>query len=225
MKKILLAENSDKAETFISELENSYLPAVRSVNIGINALGIDVPDKTFLCEVINGNYDRLREEYWKIVSTDIDSFKSVSGREQMKVTAERSLESFIKTIPGMFTPTFQDGSGRLMNDVSLQQYFEINESGPFVTDAARDQIAESFREYISGTKVSKVYEAQSTLAKDLQVFVDAIIDSKMDRRGLLLSFPWQFIGSCFEIEAIRDETETEIVAIKINPGQLNYNKE
>lgn len=223
MKKVLIAENAEKAQAFISTLENEYFAAVRTVIVKTNNLGVEIPDKNFLLNILNGNYEDLRSAYWKIAEPDINAFKSSSVRDQMKSTAENSLEGFIQSIPDLFSKTFEDGQNRLMNDPYFQQFLELDESGGlFISDIAREQISEMFREYLTGTKAVKVYETQQALTKSLQSFLDAASDSKMAHSASVLTLPWHFIIGCFDVEVTKDETETVVQGITFKPRPLKY---
>jgi hypothetical protein len=219
MKKILLAENSDKAEAFINELKTKYFPAISIVVHKANILGINVPGKEFLFDLINGNFKQLEEEFWKVVEEDVASFKSVSVREQMKQDASSRIENVVKSIPGLFSQLVEDGYGRYLNDTFFQQFVELNnECRPYISDNAKESISELFRKYLTSSKDVKVYEKHQEVAKALQFFLDALEDAKMLSHNGFVVFPWGYIGSHFNLVE-------EDGRFKITPKDLNYNIE
>lgn len=223
MKKILISEHSEEAQAFINRLENEYLSGFRSMINTINKLGLSSPSKSDLLDLLNGNFDAMRQQYWKNAESDLQAFRTPAAKEQLRLKIEEDLEEFLKSIPVLFSG--QINNTRL-SDISFQKSFDLDELGnPFMSDISKETIREGFREYISNPKLLKVHEAQTTLAKDLQNFVDSLVDAKLDKNGFLFAQTWSFVASCFEIEITKDETGIIIESIKIKPRQLNYNKD
>ena len=218
MKKTLFAENTEKAEAFISELQRDYLTPIWIMITGVNGLGIKgVPSKKYLDDLINGNFDQLRSEYWQLAQVDIDKFTSVAAREQMRVGAEEKLEDFLMSLPVLFSAEVDN---RSLNDPYFQQFFDIDESGtPFISDSAKEQIFESYREYLTNPKTIRIQELQQKASESLQAYFDALHEAKMDKHLLLIG-PWQFLSSAFEIEAIKEDDA--VTEFKISVRKLNY---
>lgn len=217
MKKILINEHSEKAEAFISEIENKFLPALRSVYVKINNLGVTVPDREFLFDIINGKFDQLEAEYQLTAKSDLEAFSSVGAREQMRVTIGKTFSDFCQEIPGLFIATIDNVPIR---DKRFQAFVDLDETGnPFITSPAKDKIAESFREYLSNAKIIRVHEAQEKASKSLQELIDALSDAKLDLG--MYSAAGLFLLNLFDIKPVLDE---EIpVGFKISSRKLNYN--
>lgn len=221
MKKVLIAENAEKAEAFVNELENKYLTALRQIVVKVEALGLAAPDRGSLLDLINGKFEAIRSEFWKIAQPDCESFKSQPLREQARFAAEKSLQELLRSIPEMFSQTID---GISLRDESFQAFIELDESGqPFISDPVREEIRESFREYISSAKIIRVHQAQEQASKSLQELIDSLASAKMDVE--LYHSRQMFLMSLFKLEAIRDEESDLVIGFKISPQKLNYNLE
>ena len=214
MKKVLLSENSEKAEAFISELGTKYLGAVRTAYEGMLNLGIQTPDKMLLFDVIARNFDSLSSKFWEICQPDIDGLSSIVAKTQMKTSLEAALEVFCESIPMLFAFEI---NGRSLSDPYFQEYLEIDEKeGPFISDLTKESIRESFKEYIENDQHLKVFELHQAAAKALQKFVDEISKSNLAKAQFIKVSPGITILSMFRVEILEDK-------FSIIPGEINYN--
>jgi len=213
MKKILISENSEKANAFISELENVYLTSVSAVYAKIQALGLEIPSKKFLFDVIQGDLKTLSEKYEELTKSDVETFKSPAAKAQMQATFEENLGDVRRTVEELFFSTKEINKHRL-NDKCFEQFINIDKSGkPYISDESRALIIENFKEYIDDPKEEKMYHSQQAVAKSLNDFVEALrnggIDSGID------AFPLFFLRKYFKIVK-KDNGQLEITAETID---------
>lgn len=174
MKKILISENSEQANAFISELENVYLTPISAVYAKIQALGLEIPSKKFLFDVIRGDLKALCTKYGELTKPDVETFKSSAAQAQMNKTFEEKLDDIRKTAEVLFFST-KTINNRRLNDKYFEQFINVDESGkPYISDESRASIIESFKEYIDDPKEEKIYLAQQAAAKAMADFVEAL---------------------------------------------------
>lgn len=213
MKKILISENSEKANTFISELESVYLSSVSVVYAKIQALGVEMPSKKFLFDVIRGDLKTLRAKYEELTKSDIAAFKSPAAQAQMSKTFDERLDDIRRTVETFFFSS-KEIYNRQLNDKYFEQFIDLDESGkPYISDESKVSIIESFKEYIDDPKEEKMYHAQQAVAKNLNDFVEALrnggIDSGID------AFPILFLRKYFKIVK-EDNGKLKVTAETVN---------
>ncbi len=178
MKKILISENSEKANAFISELENVYLASVSTVSLMIQSLGVDVPSKKFLFDVIRGDLKALQAKYEELFKKDIEEFKSTFLHAQMKQTFNETMDARLREIRKKVENLFfsaEEINNRRLSDSYFEQFVDIDESGmPYLSDESRASIIESFKEYIDDPKEEKMYLTHQAAAKSMTDFVEAL---------------------------------------------------
>ena len=217
MKKILISENSEKANAFISELESVYLASVSTVSIMIQSLGVDVPSKKFLFDVIRGDLKALQAKYEELFKKDIEEFKSTFLHAQMRQTFNETMDARLREIRKKVENLFfsaEEINNRRLSDSYFEQFVDIDESGmPYLSDESRASIIESFKEYIDDPKEEKMYHAQQAVAKNLNDFVEALrnggIDSGID------AFPILFLRKYFKIVK-EDNGKLKVTAVPVN---------
>lgn len=215
MKKILIAENQDKAEAFIEEIEKVYLPELRRVHSELLSLGLQI-NKTELVEVIDGNFESIRSRYRDITQADFNTFRSPAAQAQMRSVVENGLEDICRTIPARFSSKLIDD--KPLSDHYFQELVYLDDSGNFfIPEEIKLQIFENFKEYLTDPKLQKVYTAHRDTAEAIQRFMDALIEAKMDM-GLVfgISAPWPFLSVSFTMSK---EGERFV----IEPRKLKYN--
>ena len=214
MKKILISENSEKANAFISELESVYLSSVSAVNANIQALGVEVPSKKFLFDVIRGDLKALQAKYEELTTPDIEAFKSPAAQAQMNKTFEEKLDEIRRTVEALFFSA-KEISNRRLNDKYFEQFINLDESGnPYISDESRASIIESFKEYIDDPKEEKMYLTHQAAAKSMNDFVEALrsdgINSGID------TYVHLFFRKFFKI------TEKENGSLEITAEMVDY---
>ncbi|OCW94284.1 hypothetical protein A9168_07480 [Macellibacteroides sp. HH-ZS] len=214
MKKILISENSEKANAFISELESVYLSSVSAVNANIQALGVEVPSKKFLFDVIRGDLKALQAKYEELTTPDIEAFKSPITQAQMKRTFDDRFDEIRRTVEELFH-TAKEINNRRLNDKYFEQFIDLDESGkPYISDESKASIIESFKEYIDDPKEEKMYLAQHALAKALNDFVAALHAGGIS--SAIEVFPHLFLRKYFKM------TEKENGSLEISAVPVNY---
>lgn len=180
MKKILISENNEKANAFISELENIYLASVSAVYIKIQALGVEIPSKKFLFDVIRGDMKALQAKCEDLIKPDIETFKSPIAQAQTKKAFDERMDEIRKTVEALFFST-KEINNRRLNDKYFEQFIDIDESGkPYISDETIASIEESFKEYIDSAEGEKVYNMQQSAAKALDDFLGALYKAKLE---------------------------------------------
>lgn len=174
MKKILISENSEMASAFISELESVYLASVSMVYVKIQALGVEIPSKKFLFDVIRGDLKALQAKYEELLHQDIEDYKNTFLHAQMKKTFDERLGDIHRTVQSSFFSS-KEINNRRLDDKYFEQFIDLDESGkPYISDESKASIIESFKEYIDDPKEEKMYLAQQAAAKAMTDFVDAL---------------------------------------------------
>lgn len=218
MKKILISENSEKANAFISELESVYLASVSTVSIMIQSLGVDVPSKKFLFDVIRGDLKALQAKYEELFKKDIEEFKSTFLHAQMRQTFNETMDARLREIRKKVENLFfsaEEINNRRLSDSYFEQFVDIDESGmPYLSDESRASIIESFKEYIDDPKEEKMYLAQHALAKALNDFVAALHAGGIS--SAIEVFPHLFLRKYFKM------TEKENGSLEISAVPVNY---
>ncbi len=214
MKKILISENSENANAFISELESVYLSSVRAVYAKIQALGVEIPSKKFLFDVIRGDLNALQAKYDELTKPDIEAFKSPAAQAQMKKTLEARLGDIRTAVEQLFFST-KEINNRRLNDNYFEQFIDLDESGkPHLSDESRASIIESFKAYIDDPKEEKMYLAQHALAKALNDFVAALHSGGIS--SVIEVFPHLFLRKYFKM------TEKEDGCLEITANPVNF---
>lgn len=213
MKKILISENSEMASAFISELESVYLASISAVYIKIQALGVEIPSKKFLFDVIRGDLKALQAKYEELLHQDIEDFKNTFLHAQMKKTIDERLGDIHRTVQSLFFSS-KEINNRRLDDKYFEQFIDLDESGkPYISDESKASIIESFKEYIDDPKEEKMYHAQQAVAKNLNDFVEALrnggIDSGID------AFPILFLRKYFKIVK-EDNGKLKVTAVPVN---------
>ncbi len=108
MKKILISENRERAEKFIDSYEQIYLQSVKTVIGRVEAAGVKITSKEFLCDLISGNFDKFQTKYLSIATGDINSFVSQAARNQMRIDADRGLSEICTEIKNLFDKTLEN---------------------------------------------------------------------------------------------------------------------
>lgn len=214
MKKILLAENSEKAEAFIRELEDKLLPALRKAHQGILDLGIKAPDKKLLFEVIQGSFDSLNFKFWETCQPDIDVLQSPVSKRQMKTDLEYALTVFLESLPMSFA---QEIDGKNISNSFFEPFIDFDEKeGPFLSDLTRESIHESYKQYLETEQHIKIFETHQTAAKALQKFIEEFSKSNLAQARFLGINPGLIIANLFKIEILENGK------FSVNPGEINY---
>lgn len=213
MKKILISENSEMASAFISELESVYLASISAVYIKIQALGVEIPSKKFLFDVIRGDLKALQAKYEELLHQDIEDFKNTFLHAQMKKTFDERLGDIHRTVQSLFFSS-KEINNRRLDDKYFEQFIDLDESGkPYISNESKASIIESFKEYIDDPKEEKMYHAQQAVAKNLNDFVEALrnggIDSGID------AFPILFLRKYFKIVK-EDNGKLKVTANPVN---------
>lgn len=214
MKKILISENNEKANAFISELENIYLASVSTVYIKIQALGVEIPSKKFLFDVIRGDMKALQTKYEDLIKPDIEDFKNTFLHAQMKKTFDERLGDIHRTVQSLFFSS-KEINNRRLDDKYFEQFIDLDESGkPYISDESKASIIESFKEYIDDPKEEKMYLAQHALAKALNDFVAALHAGGIS--SAIEVFPHLFLRKYFKM------TEKENGSLEITANPVNF---
>jgi hypothetical protein len=239
MEKILLSSHEDEAKAFIDELSGKYLPACRTAIIGISKLGLGVPSKSVLFDIIDGNFESLRSAYDQMIQSDTKNFKSPIVQAQMGTAARNEFEEFRNTIPGIFSKKIASSPirkkysseriERSLNDKFFQQFIDCDASGVvFIPTQTLEKIGEFFKEYLIDARAVKIYQAHQEAGKAIQSFIDALREAENTELNTVLLYlpgaPWQFLASSFTVEVKKDEEGVEITEFKVIPRQsFNYN--
>lgn len=174
MEKILISENSEQANAFISELEGVYLTSASAVYAKIQALGLERVSKKLLFDTIRGDLNPLQAKYEEFTKLDVESFKTPAAQAQMRVVFEEKLGDIRRTVGSLFFSRKQINN-RSLSEKYFEQFIEVDESGkPYISDESKTSILESFKEYIDDPKEQKMYLAQQAAAKAINDFVDAL---------------------------------------------------
>ncbi|NCB44251.1 MAG: hypothetical protein EOM59_16780 [Clostridia bacterium] len=214
MKKILISENSEMASAFISELESVYLASVSTVYVKIQALGVEIPSKKFLFDVIRGDLKALQAKYEELLHQDIEDFKNTFLHAQMKKTFDERLGDIHRTVQSLFFSS-KEINNRRLDDKYFEQFIDLDESGkPYISDESKASIIESFKEYIDDPKEEKMYLAQHALAKALNDFVAALHAGGIS--SAIEVFPHLFLRKYFKM------TEKENGSLEISAVPVNY---
>lgn len=214
MKKILISENSEMASAFISELESVYLASVSTVYVKIQALGVVIPSKKFLFDVIRGDLKALQAKYEELLHQDIEDFKNTFLHAQMKKTFDERLGDIHRTVQSLFFSS-KEINNRRLDDKYFEQFIDLDESGkPYISDESKASIIESFKEYIDDPKEEKMYLAQHALAKALNDFVAALHAGGIS--SAIEVFPHLFLRKYFKM------TEKENGSLEISAVPVNY---
>lgn len=214
MKKILISENSEMASAFISELESVYLASVSMVYVKIQALGVEIPSKKFLFDVIRGDLKALQAKYEELLHQDIEDFKNTFLHAQMKKTFDERLGDIHRTVQSLFFSS-KEINNRRLDDKYFEQFIDLDESGkPYISDESKASIIESFKEYIDDPKEEKMYLAQHALAKALNDFVAALHAGGIS--SAIEVFPHLFLRKYFKM------TEKENGSLEISAVPVNY---
>ena len=214
MKKILISENSEMASAFISELESVYLASISAVYIKIQALGVEIPSKKFLFDVIRGDLKALQAKYEELLHQDIEDFKNTFLHAQMKKTIDERLGDIHRTVQSLFFSS-KEINNRRLDDKYFEQFIDLDESGkPYISDESKASIIESFKEYIDDPKEEKMYLAQHALAKALNDFVAALHAGGIS--SAIEVFPHLFLRKYFKM------TEKENGSLEISAVPVNY---
>ena len=162
---------------------------------------------------MNGRFEGLQSEYDKVTLPDLDQFTSTALRAKMKMEINERLGDFCHSVPAMFAKRIVfKGNALPMTDEHFQKFISFADSGPFISDSSREEIAESFREYLTDKKLVKVYEAQHQAAKSLQEFWDAMFEANMT-----IGINPAFLLGLFDIQVLnREEGIYTITAKKLN---------
>ena len=105
------------------------------------------------------------------------------------------------------------GDSLLLNDKYFQEFISFAETGPFISDVSREEITESFKQYLSNPKLIRVNELQHKVAKDLQEFWDAL-----DAAGMTIGINPTFLLGLFDIQVLN----RELGVYTIEPKRLNF---
>ena len=214
MKKILISENSEMASAFISELESVYLASVSTVYVKIQALGVEIPSKKFLFDVIRGDLKALQAKYEELLHQDIEDYKNTFLHAQMKKTFDERLGDIHRTVQSLFFSS-KEINNRRLDDKYFEQFIDLDESGkPYISDESKASIIESFKEYIDDPKEEKMYLAQHALAKALNDFVAALHAGGIS--SAIEVFPHLFLRKYFKM------TEKENGSLEISAVPVNY---
>lgn len=214
MKKILISENSEMASAFISEFESVYLASVSTVYVKIQALGVEIPSKKFLFDVIRGDLKALQAKYEELLHQDIEDFKNTFLHAQMKKTFDERLGDIHRTVQSLFFSS-KEINNRRLDDKYFEQFIDLDESGkPYISDESKASIIESFKEYIDDPKEEKMYLAQHALAKALNDFVAALHAGGIS--SAIEVFPHLFLRKYFKM------TEKENGSLEISAVPVNY---
>lgn len=214
MKKILISENSEMASAFISELESVYLASISTVYVKIQALGVEIPSKKFLFDVIRGDLKALQAKYEELLHQDIEDFKNTFLHAQMKKTFDERLGDIHRTVQSLFFSS-KEINNRRLDDKYFEQFIDLDESGkPYISDESKASIIESFKEYIDDPKEEKMYLAQHALAKALNDFVAALHAGGIS--SAIEVFPHLFLRKYFKM------TEKENGSLEISAVPVNY---
>lgn len=214
IEKILLSEHTEEAQAFISEVESKYLSACTGLCNEVKALGLEITSKDYLLNLINGHFEQLTLDYWKISQPDVDSLQSMAAKEAMKKTIEEKLQEFLRFVFKQFSkPIIVFGENRAMTDEYFQQYISFGSDGPYLSEESKAEITESFREYIMDPKLIRVYESQHQAAEALQTLWNAL-----DQAQMTTSTNPTFMMNLFDITVVSREEGI----YKIVPKPLNF---
>jgi uncharacterized protein (DUF1778 family) len=211
--KILVDSNIDKADLFLASLENDYLPVVKYVIAEINGLGIKKISRDLLSEVMKGDYLSLQVKFSNISQADLNGFNSPAGKFMMREALGDSFSNSCRKITSICSSNNIDS--RPFTDPSLFEYLSLDDQGnPYISEVTKEQIRESFCEYILSRSAARVYKAHEKACTALQELLTSLQKSGMDK-GLCM-LPWPFIINLFELSEVEGK-------FKIRTKKLNYN--
>ena len=127
-----------------------------------------------LFDIIQGNFDPLRIKYLELASPDMEAFKNPALRGQFMRTLELYFEEFRQSVIMGFSSTS-------IPIETLKNLIDLDETGtPFICEKTREEVRESFKEYLTDEKLIKVFETHSEAAKRLQYFWSALAAAGLD---------------------------------------------
>jgi len=203
--KVLLQDNASQAANFIDSLEKTYIPAIRTLIIGLKNLGFAEPNKELLCQVLSENYTDLDAMYQDIIKTDIDRLATPAAKNKAQEDATGFLHDFLQESKTVFAQVIVfKGRSLILSDPEFQQYWILDESGdPIIASEVKTQIYEAFRIYAEDPLQIKVLQLQERTAQSLTDLLKA-----MKKAGFLNDYfpstPWLALSQIFDVSIKAD---------------------
>ena len=225
-KRTVIRENSDQAEQFLTDYENTYIPALEKACQSIKELGV-TPTKAIVVQAITGDFEPLTEAYRVVMEADMQLFKSPAGRAAMDDIFTENIHSiksqFVQLFNGIVGNNWaggiaygsfeeltnsRDKDGRVpLDSVSLAQFFLVTEEGaPFMPESAREAILDGFKDY-ANPKAEKLLDAQKKAANALNAFTKALQEANLP---IPLDFPAFYFNRYFKAERSEESLEWSV---------------
>ncbi|HCY42231.1 MAG TPA: hypothetical protein DHV48_12890 [Prolixibacteraceae bacterium] len=219
MKKVLIHENSERAEAFLSKINTIYLVRVRKLIASIRALGIEDITKDMLLEAIDRKLQPLQEQYRERYQRDLNVFQTEEMRNRVETAFALKFREVEKAVEDFYSP---EVSNNLPFDLGvLGGIFELDGVQRVYVPVEKSEIIfDSFREFIENPELLRIYNLHNEVAKKIQDLVVSIREKGIARQNLMLGN-----GGLSILELFRVEDNWMDGSFTVKPRRLNYKVE
>jgi hypothetical protein len=230
---VIIRENKLEADSMIQQLQEEYLPAVKSVCVKLKSLGVNQFPLSAVTDAISGNFDQVNTLFSQIIGAE----KATVQGQTLKASIEADMSSQFSGLVNLVGNSF---AGNLRNDKffgtesnsifeiknirsrliiipktskSLFQFIELNDQLEPVLDEGK--IRELFAD-VATEKQAAIIEAQTNAAKYLTEFFDALIaNGQRHDAEIILGYAKKFFSVKMDSNTGRYDVipNTEVIAL------------
>lgn len=230
MKKILIRENSELANSYIQNIENVYISRLCKLSCSIIHLGIGGTTKQMLIDAIQNNSENLNRTFNELVNKKTEIPTELNGIAPIIESLRPNIEAAeYKKLDNVrvIASEFKQFDNRIYNGIAIDNptlfnWFELNEDGmPYLLDSVKESIKESVKVYTSTNIGAEMLKLQQSLAKDIQKMYD-LMSSVNNTDTTNLGFEahnilcYRFPMGLFDVKEDRETGHKEFVPININ---------
>lgn len=212
---VIIRENKIEAESFIRELQENYLPAVKSVCVKLKSMRIAKFPVSAITEALSGNYDQISNLYQPIIEAEKNKVQSNELKNSIEANMSTQFSGLIDLVSRSFAGDLRNDPfwGDTCQDIeeiktirsrlfiipkkskSLFQFIWLdNQMEPVLTDEIEQKIRELFAD-IATPKQAAIIEAQTQAAKSLTQMSDALIaNGQRHDFEIIMSFARKFFS-------------------------------
>ena len=236
--KYLIAENTEKAEFRINQINELFIAKINAIASAIHAFGIPVT-KTMVLNAIN-NPDFIMDTYRHAQMVVEDERRKTMGDDQFNAMKSamsdlagekerhdaKLMDNLCAACNAIKTPVHFDYRGMCMTNPAIMDWFDIDNDGhAFIPEKIIVAIQESQRKYISTAVGKELRDLQIDIAAKLEKMYQLMRHIKNDDPELALDydanaiFVKYFPGGLFE--CIEKDDYMHVIPRRINFDPVN----
>ena len=230
--KYLIAENTERAEFRINQINDQFITKINAIASAIHAFGIPVTKPMVLNAIMNPDF--IMDTYRHAQKVVEDERRKAMGDDQFNAMKSamsdfagekerhdaKLMDNLCTACNAIKTPVYFDYRGMCMTDPAIMDWFDIDNDGhAFIPDSVKESIFDELRKFIRtsvgkelrdlqcdiAAKLEKMYHMMQTIDEARKTCLD------FDAKGAMFHFP----GALFEYKE-------ENGFMRITPRALNF---